>query len=158
MYPQRGNPGQEKICIVSKVFIDTNLFVYTIDKIDIAKQETARKFVRKLVREHIPVISTQVIQEFYVVATVKLKADHLIVKNIIHNFHNMELVKIDLELIEQAIDISVLSKISFWDSLIIAAAEKANCEYVISEDLNAGQLYRGVKLLNPFTYKEQLDI
>ena len=63
----------------------------------------------------------------------------------------MELIKIDLELIEQAIDISVLSQISFWDSLVIAAAEKANCEYVVSEDLNTGQLYRGVKLLNPFT-------
>jgi len=136
---------------VSKVFIDSNLLVYTIDKKDTVKQETARKLIRKLVDKHIPVISTQVIQEFYVVATAKLKADPVIVKNIVHNFHNMELVRIDLELIEQAIDISVLSKISFWDSLIIAAAEKANCEYVVSEDLNAGQLYRGVKLINPFS-------
>ncbi len=62
----------------------------------------------------------------------------------------MELVNIDLELIEQAIDISILSKISFWDSLIIAAAEKSNCEYVVSENLNTGQLYRGIKLINPF--------
>ena len=143
---------------MSKIFIDTNLFVYTIDKKDIAKQEAARKFVRKLVDGHMPVISTQVIQEFYVVATAKLKADPVIVKNIVHNFHNMELIKIDLELIEQAIDISVLSKISFRDSLIIAAAENANCEYVVSEDLNAGQLYRGVKLMNPFTYNGQSDI
>lgn len=143
---------------MSKVFIDTNLFVYTIDKKDIVKQEVAREFVRKLVDNHIPVLSTQVIQEFYVVATAKLKADKLIVKNIIHNFHNMELVQIDLELIEQAIDISVLSKISFWDSLIIAAAEKANCEYVVSEDLNAGQLYRGVKLMNPFSENGQSNI
>ncbi len=158
MYPQQGNPGQEKIYIVSKIFIDTNLFVYTIDKKDIAKQNVARSFIRKLVDNHIPVISTQVVQEFYVVATGKLKADKLIVKNIIHNFNNMELVGIDMELIEQAIDISVLSKISFWDSLIIAAAEKANCEYVVSEDLNAGQLYRGVKLLNPFTSHGQSDL
>ncbi len=143
---------------MSKVFIDTNLLVYTVDRKDTEKQEAARKFVRKLVDEHMPVISTQVIQEFYVVATAKLKADPVIVKNIVHNFHNMELVKIDLELIEQAIDISVLSKISFWDSLIIAAAEKSNCEYVVSEDLNTGQLYRGVKLINPFAEKEQSDI
>ncbi len=136
---------------MSKVFIDTNLLVYTIDKKDTRKQEAARGFLKKMIQEHIPVISTQIIQEFYVVATAKLKADPLVVKNIIHNFHNMELIKIDLELIEQAIDISVLSQISFWDSLVIAAAEKANCEYVVSEDLNTGQLYRGVKLLNPFT-------
>jgi len=135
---------------VSKIFIDTNLFIYTIDRKDIEKQKVARKFIKKVVDTHIPVISTQVIQEFYVVATAKLKADSVIVKNIVHNFHNMELVQIDLELIEQAIDISILSKISFWDSLIIAAAEKSNCEYVVSEDLNAGQLYRGIKLVNPF--------
>jgi len=53
----------------------------------------------------------------------------------------------DLELIEQAIDISVISQISFWDSLIIAAAEKSNCEFVFSEDLNTGQTYRGVMVI-----------
>lgn len=84
------------------------------------------------------------------VATTKLKAEPILVKNVIHNFHNMEIVNNDLELIEQAIDISVLSQISFWDSLIIAAAEKANCEYVFSEDLSGGQLFRGVRVFNPF--------
>ena len=67
---------------------------------------------------HQAVISTQVIKEFYVVASTKLKADQLIVKNIIHNFRNIEVVNNDLELIEQAIDISVISQLSFWDSLM----------------------------------------
>jgi predicted nucleic acid-binding protein len=135
---------------VSKIFIDTNILVYTIDKKSIEKSNIARKIVKSIVDIHSPVISTQVIKEFYVVATTKLKADSIIVKNIIHNFHNFEVVNNDLELIEQAIDISVLSQISFWDSLIVAAAEKANCEYVFSEDLNSGQLYRGIKIVNPF--------
>ena len=78
-------------------------------------------------------ISTQVINEFYVVATTKLKAEQLIVKNIVHNFRNLEVVNDDLEVIEQAIDLSVISQLSFWDSLIIAAAEKANCEFVFIE-------------------------
>jgi predicted nucleic acid-binding protein len=103
-----------------------------------------------LVESHQPVISTQVINEFYVVATSKLKADHFITKNIIHNFRNMEIVATDLELIEQAIDISIISQLSYWDSLIVAAAEKANCEFLFSEDLNTGQTYRGVVALNPF--------
>jgi predicted nucleic acid-binding protein len=135
---------------VSKIFIDTNILVYTLDQKNIEKRDMARKIVKKVVESHQPVISTQVIKEFYVVASTKLKADPIIVKNIIHNFHNMEIVNNDLELIEQAIDISILSQLSFWDSLIIAAAEKANCEYVLSEDLNSGQNYRGIKLLNPF--------
>jgi predicted nucleic acid-binding protein len=135
---------------VSKIFIDTNIFIYTLDQKDEKKRDLARKIVKKVVESHQPVISTQVIKEFYVVASNKLKADPIVVKNIIHNFHNMEIVNNDLELIEQAIDISILSQLSFWDSLVIAAAEKANCEYVLSEDLNSGQSYRGVKVLNPF--------
>jgi predicted nucleic acid-binding protein len=135
---------------VSKIFIDTNIFIYTLDQKDEKKRDLARKIVKKVVESHQPVISTQVVKEFYVVASNKLKADPIVVKNIIHNFHNMEIVNNDLELIEQAIDISILSQLSFWDSLVIAAAEKANCEYVLSEDLNSGQSYRGVKVLNPF--------
>ena len=135
---------------MSKIFIDTNILVYTLDQKNLEKQDKARKIVKKVVESHQAVISTQVIQEFYVVASNKLKADPIVVKNIIHNFHNVEIVNNDLDLIEQAIDIGILSQLSFWDSLIIAAAEKANCEYVLSEDLNSGQNYRGIKVLNPF--------
>ena len=135
---------------MSKIFIDTNLFVYSIDQKEPQKRNKAREILKKIMDSHQAVISTQVIKEFYVVASTKLKADQLIVKNIIHNFRNIEVVNNDLELIEQAIDISVISQLSFWDSLIIAAAEKANCEFVFSEDLNAGQTYRGIMVFNPF--------
>ena len=141
---------------MSKIFIDTNLIVYTLDKSNVYKQERARNIIRKIVDVHQLVISTQVIKEFYVVAINKMKADPIIVKNILHNFRNMEIVTNDLELIEQAIDISVISQISFWDSLIIAAAEKANCEYIFSEDLNPGQTYRGVLVVNPFETGDKL--
>jgi len=143
--------GREKSCIVSKIFIDTNIFVYTFDGKDKGKKEKAREILKRLVEMHHPVISTQVIKEFYVVATTKLKADRMVVKNVIHNFRNMEVVQNDLELIEQGIDISVISQISFWDALIVAAAEKAKCEFIFSEDLGPGQAYRGVMVINPFT-------
>ncbi len=151
MYTQAMQNGQGMNSIVSKIFIDTNILVYTLDKRHEARQQKARKVLKKTASSHQPVISTQVIKEFYVVATAKLGADQIIIKNIIHNFRNMEIVNNDLELIEQAIDISVLSRLSFWDSLIIAAAEKARCEIILSEDLNPGQLYRGGAVLNPFT-------
>jgi predicted nucleic acid-binding protein len=139
---------------VSKIFIDTNIFVYSIDQKEALKKDRAREILKKVIDSHQAVISTQVVKEFYVVATTKLKADQFIVKNIIHNFRNMEVVNNDIELIEQAIDISVISQLSFWDSLIIAAAEKANCEYVFSEDLNAGQTYRGVMVVDPFARED----
>jgi len=135
---------------VSKIFIDTNILVYTLDNKDKEKKKKAREVLKKIIDSYQAVISTQVIKEFYVVATKKLNIDPIIVKNIIHNFHNIEIVNNDLEVIEQAIDISVISQLPFWDSLIIAAAERANCEYIISEDINAGQIYRGVELINPF--------
>ncbi len=134
---------------MSKIFIDTNILVYTLDRHDKVKHKRARDVLKRILDIHQPVISTQVLNEFFVVATKKLHADPIVVKNILHNFKNMEIVNTDLALIEEAIDISVISQLSFWDSLIIAAAEKANCEYVFSEDLNAGQNYRGVALLNP---------
>lgn len=139
---------------MSKIFIDTNIFVYSIDQKEALKKDRAREILKKVIDSHQAVISTQVVKEFYVVATTKLKADQFIVKNIIHNFRNMEVVNNDIELIEQAIDISVISQLSFWDSLIIAAAEKAHCEYVFSEDLNAGQTYRGVMVVDPFARED----
>ena len=148
-HQETGN-GLGKNYIVSKIFIDTNIFVYTVDKKEDIKQKKARKILKKIVEIHQPVISTQIIKEFYVVAINKLRADHFIVKNIIHNFKNMEVVNNDLELIEQAIDISVILQITFWDALVVAAAEKANCEFIFSEDLNPGQTYRGVLVINPF--------
>ena len=153
MYRQRESVGRETNCIVSKIFIDTNILVYSIDKREPVKRKNARKVLSGIVDSHQPVISTQVIQEFYVVATTKLKADSVLVKNIIHDFRNMEIVAVDLELIEQAIDIGLVSRLSFWDSMIIAAAEKARCDFVFSEDLSAGQSYRGVVVLNPFDSK-----
>ena len=139
---------------MSKIFIDTNILVYSIDQKNEDKKQKSRRTLKKIIESHQPVISTQVIKEFYVVSTNKLKADPIVVKNIIHNFHNMEIVNNDLELIEQAIDISVISQLSFWDALIIAAAEKANCEFVFSEDLNSGQTYRGVMVINPLVKED----
>lgn len=138
-------------CIVSKIFIDTNILVYTLDTNDQTKQKWSRNMLHKLINEHQAVLSTQVLSEFFVVATKKLEADPIIIKNIIHNFHNMEIVNTDSGLVDEAIDISVIYKLSYWDSLIIAAAERAQCQFIISEDLNPGQNYRGIRLINPFT-------
>ncbi|CAN5311042.1 PIN domain-containing protein [soil metagenome] len=139
---------------MSKIFIDTKIFVYSIDDRDLEKKAGARQILHALPAKHQPIISTQVVQELYAVATTKLKAEPFIVKQLVHSFRRMEIVNIDLDLIEQAIDINLILQISFWDSLIIAAAEKALCKYVYSEDLASGASYRGVMVLNPFMETE----
>ena len=66
-----------------------------------------------------------------------------------HTFENMEVVTIGKDLINEAIDISLQFKVSFWDALILVAAESAKCEIVYSEDVNEGQIMRNVKIVNP---------
>jgi predicted nucleic acid-binding protein len=136
---------------VDKIFIDTNILVYTVDKFDKTKQKIARELVKEAIINDTAVISTQVLQEFYNVCTVKLHMKPLKVKGYIHNYtKNIEVVQNGSTIIERGIDISILSQISFWDALLIAAAEFSNCVELMTEDLNDGQIVNGVKIKNPF--------
>jgi len=135
---------------VSKVFIDTNIIVYSMDQGSKKKQGLARALLLEAGKSGRGVISTQVLQEFYVAATRKLNADPLYVKEILHSLTHFELVTIGGNHINEAIDCSILQRISFWDALIVVAAENAKCNEIWSEDLNHGQIIRGVKIINPF--------
>ncbi|MCK4764182.1 MAG: PIN domain-containing protein [Candidatus Aminicenantes bacterium] len=134
---------------MSKIFIDTNILVYSMDNNEPGKKEKCRTILKSIKKEHTGVISTQVLQEFYVTATKKLKVDPFIAKNILHSFEHFEIVTLNIDIIKEAVDCSILNKISFWDSLIITAAEFSRCEQVWTEDLNSGQVIRGVKIYNP---------
>ena len=73
------------------------------------------------------------------------------VKGYVHNYiENIEVVQNGSAIIERGIDISIMSQISFWDALLIAASESAHCTGLITEDLNDGQIINGVKIKNPF--------
>ena len=135
---------------MSKIFLDTNILVYALDGHDQKKQKSARQIVKTVSKNETPVISTQILQELYVTATTKLRVEPFLAKSIIHAYENMEIVNIDANLIREAIDTSILNKISFWDSLVIVAAESARCEALYTEDLNPGQIIRSVRIENPF--------
>jgi predicted nucleic acid-binding protein len=132
-----------------KIFIDTNLLIYSMDDHNPYKRDKCRNLLRSLTGESKGVISTQVMQEFYVAATRKLKADALIVKDILRAFERFEIVMITHEMIYNAIDCGILNRLSFWDSLIIVSAEIAKCEIIWTEDLNDNQTIRGVRVQNP---------
>ena len=134
---------------MAKIFIDTNILVYSLDQFDPRKQSQCRTLLKSLKGDLRGVISTQVMQEFYVAATKKLSAEPLLVKDILHSFQRFETVIITPEFIKDAIDCSLINRLSFWDALIIVAAESANCQKLWSEDLNAGQVIRGVCIENP---------
>ena len=126
-----------------------NILIYQLDKGSTTKRDKCRNLVCKAAIDGDAVISTQVLQEFYVVATSKLHLDPLVSKSIMHTFENMEVVTIGKDLINEAIDASLQYKLSFWDALILVAAESAKCEVMYSEDLNEGQVMRNVRIVNP---------
>jgi predicted nucleic acid-binding protein len=131
-----------------KVFIDTNIFVYSSDVNEPEKRKGSRILLESIGDRC--VISTQVMQEYYVTATRKLGMNPLVVKGIVGSMEQYEIVGITPSLIQEAIDCQILSRISFWDALIVAAAESARCASICSEDLNAGQSIRGLRVENPF--------
>ena len=136
-----------------KVFIDTNILVYAQNDLEKEKQQICRNVLRHLIDHNRLVISTQIIQEFYNVSTLKLGLDKLFVKNTIKQFDFHETVLLQPTIILQAIDIQILNQLSFWDSLIVSAAKSANCSTILTEDMNDGQVIDGVKIQSPFTLK-----
>ena len=133
-----------------RTFLDTNILAYGQDAGSPAKQRKSRELVASLAESVDGVISTQVMQEFFVAATRKLGVPPLAAKGIIKTFSVFEIVQVSPALIQEAIDCSVLNQLSFWDSLILASAASAGCSVVLSEDLNPGQVILGVTVTNPY--------
>ena len=133
-----------------RVFFDTNILVYACDM----DQPRKRRIARALMREPSPgvpaCISTQVVQEFYVTATRKLGIEPLRAKSIIRSFLRLDIVTVDVDDIHHAIEGNILWQVSFWDALIIVAAQKARCSILYTEDFNAGQAFDGITVTNPF--------
>jgi predicted nucleic acid-binding protein len=135
-----------------KVFVDTNILVYAYDVSAGSRHETAKRLLADLWNSGMGAISTQVLQEFYVTATRKLpKAiDSKIAKGIVTDLLEWEVVTIEGTMILNAIELNQKHGFSLWDSLIIAAAEKAGCGLLLSEDLSSGQSIGKIKIINPF--------
>lgn len=134
----------------AEFFLDTNIVVYAVDTTRGAAHK--RQIARKILREGGFGISTQVLQEFYVTATKKLKRPLSLptAARWVEQLCKAELVTLDASLIKLAIAYSNRYRISYWDGAILAAAEALGAGVVYSEDLSHGQAYGSVKVVNPF--------
>lgn len=138
--------------MASRTFFDTNVLVYLFDADAPDKQTRAREALGQAIERGAVVVSTQVLQEFFVTVTRKL-ARPLPARDAeaaLRRLMELTVVQIDPELILAAAVSSRRDRISFWDSLILAAASAAGCEEVLSEDLQHGQSFGGVRIANPF--------
>lgn len=131
-------------------FLDTNVLLYADDLDGGAKMDTARDLLRTCVRERSGVVSTQVLQEYYVNARKKLKMDGAATRARVEIYGALEVVTVTPELILDAIDLHRLDTVSFWDALVIRSAEHAGCDRLYSEDLQHGRRYGNVQIVNPF--------
>lgn len=136
--------------MTDKIFIDSNIFLYTLDRSDKEKRDRAVEFLQRAGNDHRIFISTQVLNEVYAVAVRKLGVDPLNAKEFIKWLKEFDVVIISSELIESAIDCSILTRINYWDALMFAAAESARCDLLWTEDLQHGSVVRGVRVVNPF--------
>lgn len=136
----------------SRRFIDSNVIVYSVDESP-AEQRKHEVAVDLLTEDPDNlVVSTQVLQEVYVVVTRKLAKplDEDRAARAIRALTRLEVVGMDADRVLTAIDTSLAARISLWDALIIEAARSAGCTRVLSEDLSDGQVINGVRIENPF--------
>ncbi|MEP5613198.1 MAG: PIN domain-containing protein [Cyclobacteriaceae bacterium] len=140
--------------MTGKFFVDTNVLIYLFSSKEPGKKLHCRKLINHLDAKNQLVWSTQVMQEFYSVMTKKHNEDSLEVKASFSLFRNFELVVNDQIMIEKAIEIQILNRLSFWDSLIISSALASKCDYLLTEDLHRDQTIQGLKIVSPFELKE----
>ncbi len=134
---------------MSKIFLDTNILVYVFDLRDPQKQAKAHELVRSIIHRRAGVVSTQVLQEFASVALTKL---HHSVETVLHELivlESLEVFQVTPKLIRQGVEFSERHKIHFWDAILLASAEEAQCDQLYSEDFPDGAVYDNVRVVNP---------
>jgi predicted nucleic acid-binding protein len=134
-----------------KSFIDTNVLVYAHDRADEAKHDRAIAVLADLSPSEL-IISTQVLNEFYVVTTrpgkeLLSKAE---AREIVKALSWTTVEPVDADLVRRAIDLHAAHALSYWDSLVVAAAKRAGCARILTDDLDDGTVIDGVRVENPF--------
>jgi predicted nucleic acid-binding protein len=133
------------------VFVDTNVLLYELDGSDPTKQLTCRRWLEALWQEGAARVSWQVLNEFYVNATRKTGASAATSRRLVETYVQWKPADFSLPLIERAWYWADRAGIPYWDALILAAAERSGCRWLLSEDFSHGRKYGSVQVVNPFS-------
>lgn len=135
-----------------KSFVDTNVLIYAHDRSAGAKHQRAAALMEKLWASNDGVLSTQVLQEFRVNVRRKLarplSADDT--AHVLQQYLHWEVVVSTPASVIEAMMLETRYRVSFWDALILAAANAGRVETLYSEDFSHGQLYGSIRVINPF--------
>jgi predicted nucleic acid-binding protein len=138
---------------ISRIFLDTNILVYAEDASAPAKQTKALELIKLHLTQRTGVISLQILQEYYVNVTKKLKLDPRIAQNKIEIFSRFHVAEPTVNDILAAIDLHLRLSLSYWDALVLRMAKQSGCAIVLSEDMQHGKIVDGVEIVNPFILK-----
>ena len=135
----------------SKPFLDTNILVYAHDTTAGEKHQRARDFTASLWRGGGGCVSVQVLQELYVTLRRKVKdMTPETALEVVESYTHWRLHRPNGSDVVAAINLHQRQQLSFWDAMVVHSAATLGCEQLYSEDLNAGQVIAGVRVVNPF--------
>ena len=138
--------------MTATLFVDTNVFLYTVDELDPAKQQRATWLLAELAERAHCVISTQVLQEFY--ATVTRRLNRLMTASVaeaaVHQLARLDVRSIDARTVLGAVARAGSRQWSLWDALIVQSAVESGCSVLLTEDLTHGEVIDGVRIVDPF--------
>lgn len=145
--PVEGGPG--KSCIVTRVFLDTNVLAYLFDNREPKKRLRAQQV---LLRERDLVVSTQVMLELFAILTRKFDPPLSAAEGerVLRSLQKFEVVTADANLVLRAARTVTEQQLSIWDAMVLEAAHSGGCAELWSEDFSAGAKLRGVQIVNPF--------
>ncbi len=136
--------------MATRTFIDTNILVYAEVIDSPSKKQIALELLKQHFLETSGVISTQVLQEYCNVAVKKLKLPIQHVRAQLDMYEQFEVIQVTPVIIRCGLDLHQTRNVSFYDALILASAQTAGCAVLMSEDMNAGEVINGVRIVNPF--------
>ena len=132
-------------------FVDANVLLYAVGAV--VEDRGKRAAARAILKRNDLVLSTQVLQEFYVQATRTTRPDHLAHEKavvLVESWTRYPVVETTVSLVQQAIATASRWRISYWDAAIVEAARIGRCPTVLTEDLQPGMNFAGVTVRNPF--------
>lgn len=137
--------------MTDRIFVDTTILVYAHDVSAGDKNTKAKQLIQELWANKMGCLSIQVMQEFYVTVTQKVPnpMDKATAIEVIRSLGYWNVHEPLIDDIINAIDIQMRYQVSFWDAMILQSAIQLECDLLWSEDLNPGQVYQGIKLINP---------
>jgi len=133
-----------------KVFVDSNVLLYAVDFRVPEKQDHSLAWIERLWTLNSGRVSWQVLAEFYSNATRKLNVSKEEARGVVVVYGEWNPVAPNAGMMERAWFWCDHAQINFWDALILAAAEQAGCQWLLTEDFQAGRSYEGITVINPF--------